>query len=364
MQVAVLGAGYAGLTLARQLARSLPDADVVVVDEHDFHLVQHELHRVLREPSLADLLRVPLEDALPDASVRHARVTDVNSSAQTVTLADGDGIDYDYAAICLGARTDYHDLPGIEANALPLKRVAHAHRIRERIDEAPDGRAVIGGAGLSGVQIAGELSALSAEREDDLAVTLVEQEPVVAPGFPATFSDAVREELVARGVEVRTAADVTGADADAVEFADGTTQPYDTFVWTGGIRGPDALGDDRPQTRADLRLDDRTFVVGDAARVVDADGETVPASAAAAIREARTAADSITSLADGGRPARFRFSSPGWAVSVGDGAVVTLGPTVLRGRAARAAKATVGARHLAAVGAVEEALALLADEVG
>jgi len=46
MRVAVIGAGYAGLTLARKLQTALPDeATLVVVDESDSHLVQHELHR-------------------------------------------------------------------------------------------------------------------------------------------------------------------------------------------------------------------------------------------------------------------------------------------------------------------------------
>ena len=51
MRVAVLGASYAGPTVARRLERRLPEeAALVVVDDSGTHLVQHELHRVVRRP--------------------------------------------------------------------------------------------------------------------------------------------------------------------------------------------------------------------------------------------------------------------------------------------------------------------------
>jgi len=144
------------------------------------------------------------------------------------------------------------------------------------------------------------------------------------------------------------------------------------FVWTGGITGPDALGGDRPLVYDDLRLDEHTFVVGDAARAVDADGEPVPASASAAIREARTVASNLVRLLehDLGAPGGFRprldpyrFDVPGWIVTVGDGTVAQLGPEVVTGAPARAMKAAVGAGHLSSVGAVRNAVDLVESEL-
>jgi NADH dehydrogenase len=165
---------------------------------------------------------------------------------------------------------------------------------------------------------------------------------------------------------------VEGA-TDSVVETDAGPVPYDQLVWTGGITGQPAMADDRPVVRGDLRLDDRTFALGDAARVVDADGEAVPASASAAIREARTAATNITRVVRhelDGHPDdvgphldQYRFSVPGWIVSVGDGAVAQVGPTVVRGAAAKAMKATVGAGHLGSVGAIRNAVDLAESEL-
>jgi len=424
MRVLVLGAGYAGLTLARKLEKTLPDdVDLVVVDDTGTHLVQHEVHRVIRKPGVADHITLDLDDVLESASLREGEVVDVDADANEATLADGTVLSYDAAAVCLGGETAFYGLPGVREHAIPCKRVEHAHRIRESVLDAMEtgGHAVVGGAGLSGIQIAGELAALRDEHapddptpdaradettdadEDpggdeavtvsvdgngatgaesevdvaddasDLTVTLLEMEDAVAPGFPENFQRAVHDALVDAGVTVRTNATVERATADAVELDDGDAIEYDTFVWTGGIAGPSATDGERVAARADLRVGDSTFVVGDAGKVVDADGEAVPASAQSAIRAARVAATNLGTLVEHRREndpgafeptlERFNFSSSGWLVSVGDDAVAQVGPTVLTGRAAVALKASIGAGYLSGIGELRNATNLVNDEL-
>ncbi|SFB74530.1 NADH dehydrogenase [Halobiforma haloterrestris] len=386
MHVVVLGGGYAGLTLTRLLERSLPaEAELTLVNETPDHLVQHELHRVIRRPELADAITVSLPAALDRASVRVARVEGIERDRRVVSLSSG-RLEYDVAAICLGARTAYYGLEGVREHSLPLKRLRHANRIRKRVREVCHGdhggeppRIVVGGAGLSGVQIAGELAELVREEGSRATITLIEQRERVAPNFPANFQRAVRDALEDQGVEVRTATAVQRADDDRVFLESDETLPYDAFVWAGGIGGPDALEGERPTVGSDLRLDDRTFVVGDAARVVDADEEFVPASAQAAVREARTVATNVSRVVDGRldsefdpEPAHppdgdpdlesFRFESPGWVVSVGDEAVATVGSRVLTGRSAKALKASIGVGYLSGVGGVGNAADLASKE--
>ena len=373
MNVVVLGAGYAGLSLSRRLERDLPDAvSLTVVDASPDHLVQHELHRLVRHPDLEDAITVPLTETLSRAEVVTARVESVDREARTVYLDEG-RLDYDVCAVCLGAETAFYGLPGVAEHATPLKRVRHAAAIRAAFRSlGADGRAVVGGAGLSGVQVAGELAALAASEGVEPEVQLVEREQQVAPAFPEPFAAAVRTALDEAGVVVETGVRVREATADEVRFDGRDPLGYDQLVWTGGIRGPDAMGGDRPVVRADLRLDDRTFAVGDAARVVDADGEAVPASAAAAVREASVAATNVVRTVEslrGGdefRPRldRYRFDVPGWIVSVGDDAVAQVAGGVVTGAAARAMKATVGAGHLTSVGAVRQASDLVREELG
>ncbi|MFD1587247.1 NAD(P)/FAD-dependent oxidoreductase [Halorientalis brevis] len=380
MRIAVFGAGYAGLTLARRLERTLPpDVELVVVDEDEYHLVQHEIHRAIRRPAIADDLRIPLTEVLDRADVRRARVTDVESDAGVATLADGETLTYDVGAVCLGAETAFYDLPGLQSHATPLKRLEDAARIRADFLDVATGddtaQVVVGGAGLSGIQTAGELAALAREEgvAGDVEIRLLEQKAAVAPNFPERFQSAVHDELVARDVVVQTNATVTEATDAAVRLTDGSTVAYDQLIWTGGIRGPTALDGERPIVRSHLRLVDDTFVVGDAARIVDADGEAVPASAQSAVRAARVAADNVERLVEYDRTdrrgfeprlANFTFDSPGWLVSIGNGAVAQVGSAVLTGSAAVALKTTVGAGYLSSVGTVHQAVDLVREEFG
>jgi len=375
MRVAVFGAGYAGLTVARRLERWLPEAvDIVVVDESLSHLVQHELHRAIRYPDLADTITVPLEDVLTRATVRQARVTQLDPEAGVATLDVDDeteSLEYDFAAVCLGAETAFYDLPGVEEHATPLKRLNHAETIRSDAFDSAGGNAVVGGAGLSGIQVAGELAALSDSEGLDLDVTVVEMADRVAPSFDESFARAVRRELDARGIAAETGATVERADEDGIDLADGRTLAADFLVWTGGIRGPDALGGERRPVNADLAVGDGTFVVGDAGAVTDEWGDPVPASAQTAVREARIAAKNIDRLVrerrdddEHARLATYSFDSPGWVVSIGDGAVAQIGPVVCSGDPAKAAKAAIGAGHLSSVGAIERASELVHEELG
>jgi NADH dehydrogenase len=376
MHVAVLGAGYAGVALARELERSLSDdVAITVVDERETHVVQHLIHRLVRYPSLQDELTVPVGELLDRATHRRARLTDVDPDAGEVTLEEG-SLSYDIGAVCLGARTADYGIPGVEEYGTPLKRPRHAEGIRSEFLDVCEsgGRAVVVGAGLSGVQVAGELADLARQQgvSDNLEIRLLEQFGTVAPAFPENFQRAVAEELTERGVDVETGRTVEAVAADAVSLEQGESVEYDQLVWTAGITGGDAMGGQRPQVRADLRLGERTFAVGDAARVVDANGEPAPASAQTAVRQADVAAENIERLlayhrdGDGFRPRleRYRYDEPGWLVSVGDGTVAQVGPSVLRGKAAKALKTTVGAGYLASVGAIERASDLVWEEVG
>jgi NADH dehydrogenase len=379
MNVAVFGGGYAGVTLVRGLERRLgDDVTVVLVDETGEHLVQHELHRVIRRPSITDEIVLDLREITETTSVRRATVESIDPEAGVARLEDGT-LEYDIGAVCLGAEPAYYGLPGVEEHATPLKSVSHAHTIRRKyldVLDAGDGRVVVGGAGLSGIQVAGELAALAREEGvaagEDVELVLLEQASSVAPGFDESFQSAVRDQLERRGVDVRTGHAVAEATDETISFETGDELPYDQFVWTGGIRGPDAMAGERSTVDGRLELADRTFLLGDSARVADVDGEAVPASAQAAVRQARTVANNVERLVeyerDGGtfepRLQQFDFDSPGWLVSIGDGAVAQVGPTIFTGRTAVALKTTVGVGYLTAIGGIRDAVDLVNDELG
>ncbi|GAB6877886.1 NAD(P)/FAD-dependent oxidoreductase [Halorubrum gandharaense] len=382
MHVVVLGGGYAGLVTATKLEERLPeDADLTVIDETGDHLIQHELHRAIRRPEFVDEISLPLAELLDDATVREATVSSVDREERVVELESGVELPYDAAVVALGAETDYHGVPGAREHGTPLKRLPHAARIRRTFREvaaAGGGRVVVVGAGLSGVQTAGELAQFAREEgvADHVSVVLLEAGDRIVPGFPEEFRAATREELARLDVEIRAETPVTRVGPEEVVLEeegegedDEGTLPYDQLVWTGGVRGPEALGGEREPVDATFAVDDRTFVVGDAARVQDATDAEVPASAQAAVRAAPTVAANVRetlAAAEADREPEFEtwtFETPGWLISVGDGAVAQLGPTTFTGASANLIKSAVGITYLADHGSLSDALDVLREEV-
>ncbi|MFB6268105.1 MAG: NAD(P)/FAD-dependent oxidoreductase [Halodesulfurarchaeum sp.] len=377
MRVVVLGGGYAGVVVATRLEDLLPsDVDLVLVDETGTHLVRHELHRLIRRPGLAEAIQIPLEQILSRTGVVTDRVVGLDVDERVVQLDAGPALDYETAALCLGTVTDFHAISGVEEYGIPLERPAHARAIRERVGAIRDrgeGSVIVGGAGLAGVQAAGEVAEVVREAGvDGVSITLLEEAPHVAPRFGADFRAAIGDALESRGVTVRTGAAVTGATDERIRTADGTEYEYDCLVWTGGIRGTDALSGERPRVRADLRLAEGTFALGDAATVIDAMGSAVVPSAQTAIRQGRVAAGNISARIEGVRKAggfrprydKYRYDPTAWVVSVGDAAVAKVGPQVLTGSPAKALKSTVGVGYLSSAGAIREAVGLVRREFG
>ena len=177
-RVVVLGAGYAGSVAIQALERELDDAELIWVADVDYHLVLHEVHRAIRDPGVREKITVPVSDVKsPTTEFVEGAVDTVATDERHVTLEDGSAVEYDYLVVALGSDTAFYGIPGMAERAHTLKSLDDALAIHEAVAEA--GRAasrndpahvVVGGAGLSGIQTAGEV----AELRDELNVEVTE----------------------------------------------------------------------------------------------------------------------------------------------------------------------------------------------
>jgi NADH dehydrogenase len=337
-RVVVLGAGYAGAGAVSKLEAELgADAELVWVSETDYHLVLHEAHRVIRDPSVRDKITIPVDDIKSRSTeFVHDSVEDIDTDDRVVELADGEDVDYDYLVVGIGSETATYGIDGMAEHPLTLKSLDDALEIHEQVKEAArdatredPAQVVVGGAGLSGIQSAGEIAEFRDRHNAPIDVTLVEALPEIFPPGDSEIQGALRHRLDDAGVNILTDDPITAATEDSLEFDERDGIDYDVFLWTGGVTGPSELAEvdidaehNRLQAESTLQTDDeRVFAVGDCSMISQGTDEAAPPTAQAAWQAADVAAENVKRAIDGRPLETWAYDDQGTLVSVGETAI-------------------------------------------
>ena len=383
--VVVVGSGYAGAGAVQSFEREADDAGLVWISDTDYHLMLHEAHRCIRNPSVESKIAIPIDEIKSDETqFRKTRVTNVDTDAKRVETADGDDQPYDYLLLAVGTRTAFYGIDGLREHALTLKSLDDVREIHHTVTAAAEDasaddptRIVVGGAGLSGIQTAGELAELRDDEGYEMEIQLVEGLDDVLPGQDPELQGRLRRQLERANVEILTGEFISEVDDETVSVGDedGEELPYDVLIWTGGITGRDELAganvdkDDRSnRVHAGATFEtsaDGVLAIGDTALVDQGDEEVAPPTAQAAWQAAEVAGENLARACRGAPLKSWRHEDKGTLVSVGEEAVAhdVIGVPIrtFGGLPARFLKKAVAARWIATVASPGRAVTAWAD---
>ncbi len=384
-QVVVLGSGYAGAGAIRSLEDALGgEAAITWVSDTDYHLVLHESHRCISNPGVREKITIPVEEIKsPQTEFIHAPVESLDTDSRTIHLGTGDDIEYDYVLVGVGSRTAFFGIEGLEEHAHTLKGLDDVLGIHEDLKHATahatsedPAQVVIGGAGLSGIQTAGEVAEYRDDHSAPVDIHLIEGLDEVFPGNDPSIQGALRSRLEARDVDIRTGEFVGKVDGNTVYIGEDEELDYDVLVWTGGVTGPEALRTadlDRDERNHRLKAgrdfqtnDERVFAIGDAALIDQPDGDPAPPTAQAAWQAAEVVGANIAREIRGQPLKDWTYKNKGTVISVGEDAVahdVFVVPFVdtFGGFPARTLKKAIAARWIAKVTGVDTAISAWPD---
>lgn len=233
-RVVVIGAGLAGVRLARRLGELGTPVTLVGDEEH------RPYNRVLLAEVLAGRYS-PDVIALPaPAELTRGRVTGIDREMRAVHLADGSEIAYDTLVLATGSNPVLPPLRGLFTPDHVLPEGVHAFRTMDDclgLSKAvrPGLRAVVIGGGLLGVSAARALALRGAQ------VVLAQQsERLMERQLDPAASKLVKRHLIDLGVEVHTECRVrdvrcVGGAVRSVEMADGYALDADLVVLACGV---------------------------------------------------------------------------------------------------------------------------------
>lgn len=338
----VVGAGFAGVNAARELAEG--GAHVTLVDQNPYTTFQPLLYQVATGGIPAGDVSYPLRSfagKYPNLFVRISALGKLDLDGRRVELVDGTVLDYDYLVLATGVTTNWLGIEGAEKNAMPMYTVRDAILLRRRLqrclEETAEGKragthVVIVGGGATGVEIAGTLAELRRRtiplthpeiERSQTSVTLVERLDFVLAPYKPGLRDTAAAALRRRGVRLRLGSTVASVEPDAVILADGTRLPSDVTVWALGVTAPEEVADcglpqgkgGRVQVTEALNLagHPEVYVVGDLALPP----EPLPQLAQPAIQMGKHAGRQIIAAARGRRVQPFSYRDPGIMAVVG-----------------------------------------------
>src|SRR6266849_1056384 len=361
-RVVIVGAGFAGLTAARRIAR-LP-VQVTVVDRKNHHTFQPLLYQVATAGLSPGEIAAPIRWILRSHSnveVLLEEVVDFKLEQKKVITKE-QVLDYDFLVVASGATHAYFGHQEWEPLAPGLKTIEDALEIRRRVllafelaerqtaNQTTESTAagqrgsplqfVVIGGGPTGVELAGTLAeiarhALNHEFRNidprQTRILLIEGTPRVLGTYSQELSRKAEDQLRRLGVEVRTSHMVTRIEPGAVWVGDERI-PAPVVLWAAGVAAS-PLGQKLgvPRARAgrvlvqpDLSIPGHAevFVLGDLAALQDENGKMLPGVAPVAIQQGQWAAQTIARDLENQPRRDFRSHDKGSLATIGRAAAV------------------------------------------
>lgn len=349
-KIIVIGGGYGGLRAVEHLG-GIDSLHITLIDKHPYHYLQTEAYGYIAG-------RFDLHDVAIDlknwchgfkrgVTFVHDEVTEVDFESKTVHLSEKK-LSYDYLVLAIGAETNFFSfIEGLKENSFGVKKLQRAFMFRTAFEkllyskiECPLDKAdgelniAIGGAGLSGVEIAAEMADVIknhtksiGESTKEIKIYLIDAASTILPGMSNYIITKTDERLRALGISIMTNAFIKSVDGTTIYFKDGQRLDYLFMIFTGGIKVP-AFKLSRELKKnsinqflvdAYMRIPDEphVFAVGDCVEIRDARGNILPPTAQTAERSAEYVADAIKQSLQFQNPKPFDGSVDGVFVALG-----------------------------------------------
>lgn len=352
-EIVIIGGGFAGINLVKQLGGK-KGIQVTLVDKNNYNFFTPLLYQVATGMLDVSSISIPFRtffQGKDNLRYRLGALEEVIPEENKVKLTTGE-LEYDYLVIATGTISNYFGMENIKKNALPMKSVDQAIKLRNYLlrqaekytytedeDEKRKMRnIVISGAGPSGVEVAGMLAEMSKTilkdiypelDQKNMNLYLVDGAPYVLPPMREKSQKYTKESLEKMGVIVKLNKMVSDYKDDKVIFKDGEIIETKTLIWTAGVTAIKFKGlpEDSYEKGNRLSVDEHfkvestnnIYAIGDSCiQKTDLDfPKGHPQLASVATQQGKLLAKNFLAIIKGDNPKAFKYHDRGSMAIIG-----------------------------------------------
>lgn len=347
--IVILGGSYAGVSAMLVLQKNT-QLSITLIDQHPYHFLQTQGYELISGDISFEETIVSLPALCANYKnvvFKHKTVMSVDEKRKKVILNNGEIESYDTLVLALGSVTKrfvcdanvYNYSSGAKSlrGALTLNQFFQKE-LYKRLESDKKAKEsfniVVGGAGLSGVEIAASMqyffnryyksNALSCA---SLHIHLIASRRTVLNGMHHSIVDLATKRLKKLRVKIHTNNRIKTINEHEVVLTDGTLIAFDFMILAGGTRTAPCLDtlvlekNNKGQFVTDMYLRankrDDIFIAGDVASLCDKNGNPLPPTAQSAIQSGRVAAYNILRIEKNQKPKSANIKIKGLAIALG-----------------------------------------------
>jgi NADH:ubiquinone reductase (H+-translocating) len=348
-KVLIVGGGYGGIRAAHDLSKHC-DFEITVMDTRPYHYLQTDVYDFIANKSTITDISVSLVTLFYNTKINflQRKIAKILPAENKVITTLGEDISFDYLVVAIGSRTYFPSfIEGLSEHSHGVKSIKRAFEFKQKFEEAiykkvesegvcelnPDFNVVIGGGGLSGVEVAAAMAeysdrffAMGGYACGGISVHLIEASSTILPGVDNYLMRKSKKRLEELGVNMIVGDKILKVDEHSVHLGSGKTIPMNFMIWTGGVEVRKIEGDGFAYNpRGQLKIDEYSrvqgftniFAIGDCAEVVNTKGKTLAPTAMVAEFGADVAAYNIAATEHNKSLKKIEFDLPGMLVALG-----------------------------------------------
>lgn len=347
MKVVIVGGGYGGLRAVEKLVKQ-KDIEIVLIDKNPYHYLQTEAYGYIAGNfDICDItvdIKSWCEGFSKDIHFIQDECIGIDTTAKTIQTTM-QTMSYDELILATGALTNFPSfIKGLEEYSHGVKVLSRAYEFKTQFEEIiyqkvknsdhEEFNIVIGGAGLSGVEIAAEMAYISQKfitsigiKKGNIHIYLIEAYNSILNGMDSYIVQNTMERLENLGVKVMTNSFIDSVSKNAVHLKTGQNIPFDFMIFTGGIRaiGVNDILDVKKNRLNQFIVDEYlhiegfndVYAIGDCAEIRNLKGEILPPTSQIAEQCASVVAKNILKKLDNQPLNKYDGKMDGMFVALG-----------------------------------------------